>query len=46
MAAMAKGDVIKQGISKSNEFKSKLEDFKTTALKKLRGALSRYQWKK
>jgi hypothetical protein len=34
---MAKGDV-KEGISKSNEFKSKLEDFKTTALKKLRGA--------
>jgi hypothetical protein len=34
---MAKGDV-KEGISKSNEFKSKLEDFKKTALKKLRGA--------
>jgi hypothetical protein len=34
---MAKGDV-KEGILKSNEFKSKLEDFKKTSLKKLRGA--------
>ena len=34
---MAKGDV-KEGISKSNELKSKLEDFKKTSLKKLRGA--------
>lgn len=34
---MAKGDV-KEGISKSSEFKSKLEDFKKTSLRKLRGA--------
>jgi len=34
---MAKGDV-KEGISKSNEFKNKLENFKKDSLRKLRGA--------
>ena len=34
---MAKGDV-KEGLKKSSEFKTKLEDFKKSAIKKLRGA--------
>ena len=34
---MAKGDV-KEGISKSNEFKRKLEDFRYNAIKRIRGA--------